>query len=127
MILSAYAKKLGITIAEAAERLLSDGGLSYLEDCYEALHTQSNEDVINELIDMANAGAGERITMTDKQRFLIYTKLGSLIARVREKNNVDICEAMKTLLEKKIIEKVEDLETGYYLEGSAYLTEVFRL
>jgi len=53
MILSGYSKKLGIAISEAAERLLSDGGLSYLEDCYEALHTQSNEDVINELIDMA--------------------------------------------------------------------------
>ena len=57
MILSAYAKKLEITISEAAERLLSDGGLSYLEDCYEALHTQSNDDVIDELFDLANAGA----------------------------------------------------------------------
>ena len=52
MILSAYAKKLGMSISEAAERLLNDGGMSYLEDCYEALHTQSNEDVVNELIEM---------------------------------------------------------------------------
>ncbi|MCL2265002.1 MAG: DUF3791 domain-containing protein [Treponema sp.] len=28
-----------------------------MEDCYEALHTQSNDDVINELIDMANERA----------------------------------------------------------------------
>jgi len=59
MILSAYAKKLGITITEASGRLLTDGGLSYLEDCYETLHTQSNEDVIDELIDMANKRASE--------------------------------------------------------------------
>ena len=52
MILSVYAKKLGIAMSEAAERLLSDGGMSYLEDCYEALHTQSNEDVVNDLIEM---------------------------------------------------------------------------
>jgi len=57
MILCGYAKKLGIAISEAAERLLIHGGLSYLEDCYEALHTQSNECVIDELIDMENAGA----------------------------------------------------------------------
>ena len=57
MILCGYSKKLGIAISEAAERLLSDGGISYLEDCYEALHTQSNEDVIEELIDMGNDGA----------------------------------------------------------------------
>ena len=56
MILSNYAKKLEITISEASQKLLSDGGLSYLEDCYEALHTQSNEDVVDELIDMANIG-----------------------------------------------------------------------
>lgn len=58
MILTCYAKRLGLSITESAERLLNDGGMSYLEDCYEALHTQSNEDVINELIDMAkHAGA----------------------------------------------------------------------
>ena len=56
MILSSYAKKLGMAISEASQKLLSDGGLSYLEDCYEALHTQSNEDVVDELIDMANIG-----------------------------------------------------------------------
>jgi len=59
MILSGYAKKLGIAISEAAERLMSDGGLNYMEDCYEALHTQSNEDVINELLDMAKTGAAK--------------------------------------------------------------------
>ncbi|MCL2478013.1 MAG: DUF3791 domain-containing protein [Treponema sp.] len=53
MILSVYAKKLEISISEAAGRLLTDGGLSYLDDCYEALHTQSNEDVVNDLVEMA--------------------------------------------------------------------------
>ncbi|MCL2231537.1 MAG: hypothetical protein FWB99_00495 [Treponema sp.] len=60
--------------------------------------------------------------MTDKQRFLIYVKLGNLIADAREKNGTGIAEAVRFLLEK-----VEDLETGYYLEGSAYLAEVFNL
>jgi len=59
MILTGYAKRLGITVSETAARLLSDGGLGYLEDCYEALHTQSNEDVIDELIDMAAKVTGE--------------------------------------------------------------------
>jgi len=59
MILSAYSKKLGIAISEATERLLSDGGLSYLEDCYEALHTQANDDVIDDLIDMAKQRAAK--------------------------------------------------------------------
>ena len=57
MILCGYAKKQDITVSKAAERLLADGGMSYLEDCYGALHTQSNEDVIQELIEMANERA----------------------------------------------------------------------
>ncbi|MCL2478014.1 MAG: hypothetical protein FWF22_00830 [Treponema sp.] len=61
--------------------------------------------------------------MTEKQRFMIYVKLGNLLADVRKKNNCGICEAIKFLLDKGIIEKIEDLETGYYLEGSAYLAE----
>jgi len=65
--------------------------------------------------------------MTDKQRFLVYVKLGNLIADVREKNSAGICEAVGFLLEQGIIQKLEDLETGYYLEGSAYLSEVFNI
>jgi hypothetical protein len=55
MILSGYAKKLEITIPEAVGRLLTDDGLYYLEEHYETLHTLSNEDVIDELIDMPGA------------------------------------------------------------------------
>ena len=65
--------------------------------------------------------------MTEKQRFLVYTKIGNLIAQIRKKNGTSISAALKTLLEKGIIQKIEDLETGYYLEGSAYLAEAFRI
>jgi len=63
--------------------------------------------------------------MTEKQRFLIYVKLGNLIAHTRKNNNVNISEALRIMLDKGIIQKIEDLETGYYLEGSDYLAEVF--
>jgi len=65
--------------------------------------------------------------MTDKQRFLIYVRLGNLLADVGEENGVGICEAVRILLDRGIIQKLEDLETGYYLEGSAYLAEVFEI
>jgi len=55
MILSVYAKKLELSISESIEQLRSNGGLRYLEDYYETLHTLSNEDVVNELIEMANS------------------------------------------------------------------------
>jgi len=65
--------------------------------------------------------------MTDKQRFLIYVKLGYLIADARKKNGGGVCDAVKFLLETGIIEKLEDLKTGYYLESGAYLSEAFGL
>jgi hypothetical protein len=57
MILCGYAKKLGVTVSEAAERLLFGDGLNYLEEYYNTLHTLSNEDVVCELIDMSDIGA----------------------------------------------------------------------
>ena len=65
--------------------------------------------------------------MTEKQRFMVYVKLGDMIASIRKKNSVSICEAIRILLDKGIVQKIEDLETGYYLEGSAYLEEVFKI
>ena len=65
--------------------------------------------------------------MTEKQRFLVYVKIGDLIAWIRKKNGVGISAAIQILLEKKIIQKIEDLETGCYLESSAYIAEVFHI
>jgi len=59
MIISGYSKKLGITISEAAQQLISEGSLDYLEECYNTLHLLSNEDVICELMDMTKAGQGK--------------------------------------------------------------------
>jgi len=63
--------------------------------------------------------------MTDKQRFLVYVRIGSLIASIRQKENLSINDAVKRLIENGIIQKIEDLETGYYLESSAYLEDEF--
>ncbi|MDR1830774.1 MAG: DUF3791 domain-containing protein [Candidatus Fibromonas sp.] len=57
MIISGYSKKLGIPISEAAGQLLSSDCLNYLEEYYGTLHLLSNEDVICELLDMANVKA----------------------------------------------------------------------
>ena len=63
--------------------------------------------------------------MTEKQRFLIYIRLGGLLASIRKNNNINISEAMQIMLSKGIFQKLEDLETGYYLESDAYLEKCF--
>ena len=59
--------------------------------------------------------------MTEKQRFLVYTHLAGLMASIRQNFNVSISEAVKMMLSNGIIQRLEDLETGYYLESDAYL------
>ena len=59
--------------------------------------------------------------MTEKQRFLVYVHLAGLLAGIRKKNKVSISEAIRIMLSKGIIQKLEDLETGYYLESNGYL------
>ena len=59
--------------------------------------------------------------MTEKQRFLIYMHLAGLLASIRRNNQISINEAVKTMLSSGVIQKLEDLETGYYLESDAYL------
>ena len=65
--------------------------------------------------------------MTDKQRFLIYTHLAGLLASIRKKNKLSISETVKVMLSNGIIQELEDLETGYYLESDAYLEDLFIL
>ena len=65
--------------------------------------------------------------MTEKQRFLIYVHLGGLLAAIRKSNKVGMSEAVRILLSAGIIRKLEDLETGYYLESDGYLKREFEV
>ena len=58
MIVGGYAVKTGKKISEALDLLLKNGGIKYIDECYNVLHLLSNDDVIDELIDMSNRGAG---------------------------------------------------------------------
>jgi hypothetical protein len=59
--------------------------------------------------------------MTPKQNFLVYARLSWLLAEIKKKMNVDTAEALKIMLSKEIITKLENIDNGYYLESSAYL------
>ena len=58
MIISSFSKKLNIPISEAARILLSSKCISYLEDYYGTLHQLSNDDVVDELLEMSGILAG---------------------------------------------------------------------
>ena len=57
MIISAFAKKQGLSVAAATKFLLQNGGIDYLADCYSTLHLLSHDDVVDELIQMTGCGS----------------------------------------------------------------------
>ena len=59
--------------------------------------------------------------MTQIQNFLVYARLSSLLAEVKKKMNIDTAQALKTMLSKGIVAKIENIDNGYYLESDAYL------
>ena len=64
--------------------------------------------------------------MTDKQRFLIYVHLGQVLGEIVRERSLSISQALQEMSNSQFIEKLEDLETGYYLESSAYLYEEYK-
>ena len=63
--------------------------------------------------------------MTQKQNFLVYAHLSSLLAEIKKKMNVNTVEALKIMLSKGIVAKIENIDNGYYLESDAYLESEF--
>jgi hypothetical protein len=41
-------------MSEALDSLLKNGGVKYMDECYNVLHLLSNDDVIDELIDIGS-------------------------------------------------------------------------
>jgi len=63
--------------------------------------------------------------MTPKQNFLVYARLSSLLAEMKKRMNIDTAQALKTMLLRGIVAKIEDIDNGYYLESDAYLGNEF--
>ena len=61
-----------------------------------------------------------------KADMLIEYIVGDIISYIMEDNNLKIGEAMAIFYDSRIFEKLHDIETGLYLNGSAYVYELFK-
>ena len=64
--------------------------------------------------------------MTKQQDFLVQNIVTDIIGYIVEDNKVDIITATEIWGESGFSDKVQDAETGLYLEGSAYVYELFK-
>jgi len=61
-----------------------------------------------------------------KADMLIEYNVGDIVGYIMEDNNITMSEAMAMLYNSKIFDKLHDVETGLYLDGSAYVYELFK-
>jgi len=61
-----------------------------------------------------------------KADMLIEYAIGDIVGYIMEDNNISIGEAMAIFYSSRIFENLHDVETGLYLNGSAYVYELFK-
>lgn len=64
--------------------------------------------------------------MTDKQQEMIEYTTQDIIAYIMEDEGSTIDEAMDLFYGSKTFDQLTDVETGLYLQGSAYVYEMFK-
>lgn len=61
----------------------------------------------------------------NKKRQLIEYIIQDIIVFIMEDSSIELDEAMNQFYNSKVFEKLQDAETGLYLEGSAYVYDLF--
>ena len=61
-----------------------------------------------------------------KQEMLIEYNIQDIIEYISDDNGVDYDEAMREFYSSEVFEKLNDPETGLYLESPAYIYELFK-
>ena len=61
-----------------------------------------------------------------EQDFLIQNIISQVVNYIAEDRSISPEEALKVFFSTEISKKIEDLETGYYLESPSYIYEVWK-
>lgn len=64
--------------------------------------------------------------MTDQQQEMIEYTIQEVIRYLIEDNGISMEQAMEKFYMSEVFPKLNDIETGLYLEGSAYIYEMLK-
>ena len=63
---------------------------------------------------------------TKEQDFLIQNVISQVVHYISEDKKITAEQALKIFFSSDLSKKIEDVETGYYLEGPSYIYEIFK-
>lgn len=64
--------------------------------------------------------------MTDQQQEMIEYTIREVIRYLIEDNGISMEQAMEKFYMSEVFSKLNDIETGLYLEGAAYIYEMLK-
>lgn len=64
--------------------------------------------------------------MTDQQQEMIEYTIQEVIRYLIEDNGISMEQAMEKFYMSEVFSKLNDIETGLYLEGAAYIYEMLK-
>jgi len=63
---------------------------------------------------------------TKEQDYLTRNIIAKVVSFIAEDQRITIEQAMALFFTSQLSKKIEDIETGYYLESPAYIYEIFK-
>lgn len=64
--------------------------------------------------------------MTNEQTFIIDHLLSELLKLIMDDQNLTLQEALDTLYQSPLYDKIQDIETGLYLQSADYNYEILK-
>ncbi len=111
---SEFARKHNLAIKDAFQFLFNFKAIEFLKENYDIEHTLSLDDTLD-----------DRYTMT-KQEQLIEYHIQDIIAYMVKDLQIEYDQAMQIFYNSQTLDKLTDVETGLYLESSAYVYGIFQ-
>ena len=63
---------------------------------------------------------------TKEQEFLTQSLIANIVSYIAEDNQITIEQALQIFFSNELSKKIEDIETGYYLESPSYVYEIYK-
>jgi len=61
-----------------------------------------------------------------EQDFLIQNIISQIVSYIAEDKNITVEKALQIFFSSELSKKIEDMETGYYLESPSYIYEILK-
>jgi len=66
------------------------------------------------------------LNKSKEQTYLIQHIIAQVVSYIAEDRKITAEEALNIFFSSELSEKIEDIETGYYLESPSYIYEIFK-